>query len=302
MIAGKKAKTVGGWRKFGKSSVQLVYIEDENGAQASHLHRADKLSALPSTEEFKMDIGKSFSYIAEDKNWVEKLGVGAVISMIPIVNFAAFGYQVKIARNVWRGEERPLPAWNEFGKLFVDGLRIVGAMLVYMLPIILVYSVLAIGLVAFSIMAESGGYTPSAGGDELAGIMIAMMSISMLCLMPYMLLVWLLYPLFFIQVARHGSIQSCFALRDMWAQIKAQPANYLLIVGIIFGVYMVLSIVVMPIYLVTMFIPCIGFIVMMLLSGVMTILVGAVSGHLEGQFMREADGLPALGSMEENLV
>jgi hypothetical protein len=174
-----------------------------------------------------------------------------------------------------------------------------GAMMVYMLPMILIYSVMMIGLIAFTVMAESGAYAPTAAGnDELISIMIFMMSISMLCLMPYMLLIWLLYPLFFIQIARHGSIKSCFALRDMWAMVKAQPANYLLVVGVIFGVYIAISIVMMPIYLVAMFIPCIGFLIMMLITGGMTILVSAVSGHLEGQFILEGDGSSALDDLE----
>ncbi|MBE2222959.1 MAG: DUF4013 domain-containing protein [Anaerolineae bacterium] len=237
-----------------------------------------------------MDIGKAFSFITEDEKWVEKLGIGALIGMIPIANFAAFGYQVQIARNVWHGEERPLPTWDEFGKMFVDGLRIVGAMMVYMLPMILIYSVMVMGMVAFAFMTESGAYSSAnAGGDEFVGIMIMMMSLSMLCIMPYMLLIWLLYPMFFIQVARHGSVKSCFAFRDMWALLRAYPANYLLVIGVIFGLYMILSIVIMPVYLVAMFIPCIGFIVTMLVTGGMTILVGAVSGHLEGQFILEGD-------------
>jgi hypothetical protein len=253
----------------------------------------------PINREKVMDIGKAFTYITEDEKWVEKLGVGALISFIPFANFAVFGYQVQIARNVWRGEKRPLPTWDEFGKLFVDGLRIMGAMMVYMLPMILIYSVMMIGIVAFSIMAESGAYAPTAGGnDEFMGMMIFIMSSSMLCLMPYILLVWLLYPLFFIQIARHGSIKSCFALRDMWATLIAQPANYLLIVGVIFGIYIAISIVTMPIYLVAMFIPCIGFLIVMLITGGMTILVGAVSGHLEGQFMLEGDGSGSLDEIE----
>jgi hypothetical protein len=250
-----------------------------------------------------MDIGQSFSYIAEDEKWIEKLGIGALIGLIPIANFAVFGYQVQIARNVWRGEERPLPSWDEFGKLLVDGLRIVGAMMVYMLPMFLIYGVMAIGIVVFSVMADSGAYASStAGGDEFISIMIVMMSLSMLCLMPYMLLVWLLYPMFFIQVARHGSLKSCFALRDMWALLKAQPANYLLVIGVVFGVSVVISFVLMPVFLVAMFIPCLGIFITMFASGAMNILVGAVSGHLEGQFMRAGDEAMTMNGMEKELL
>ena len=38
-----------------------------------------------------MDIGKSFSYPFEDKEWISKLGLGAVITIVPVLNLAWSG-------------------------------------------------------------------------------------------------------------------------------------------------------------------------------------------------------------------
>ena len=38
-----------------------------------------------------MDISKAFSFQFEDKQWINKLGIGAVISIVPISNFALSG-------------------------------------------------------------------------------------------------------------------------------------------------------------------------------------------------------------------
>ena len=46
-----------------------------------------------------MDAEKSFTFPFEDKEWISKLGLGAVISLVPILNFAWSGYLVGIIRN-----------------------------------------------------------------------------------------------------------------------------------------------------------------------------------------------------------
>jgi len=51
-----------------------------------------------------MNIGKSFSFMFEDKQWVSKLGLGALITFIPILNFAWTGYMVGVIRNVMNND------------------------------------------------------------------------------------------------------------------------------------------------------------------------------------------------------
>ena len=65
-----------------------------------------------------MDIGKAFSYVFEDEQWISKVLIGGLLIWIPIVNFAVFGYMIKVAQNVAQGNPRPLPEWGEFGDHF----------------------------------------------------------------------------------------------------------------------------------------------------------------------------------------
>ena len=247
-----------------------------------------------------MDIGKAFTYITEDEKWVSKLGIGALLGMVPIVNLSVFGYHAQIARNVWHGEERPLPTWDDFGKFFVDGLRFMAAMIVYMLPVFLVYGIIMAATFAFAVSADSATYTHSSSSlDPSSGVLILMMSLSMMCIMPYTILLYVLYPMFFIQIARRESVKSCFNFKEMWALFRAQPVNYLIVLAISFGLYMVISMVLMPVYLISILIPCIGFIVAMLVSGAVIILVSAVSGHLEGQFILAGEDPIALSAQEK---
>ena len=71
-----------------------------------------------------MDVAKAFTFVTEDERWMSKIGIGAAISLfffliIPIPLLV--GYLVGITRNVKEGVERPLPEWDDFGQLFMDG-------------------------------------------------------------------------------------------------------------------------------------------------------------------------------------
>ena len=56
-----------------------------------------------------MNIEKSFTFPFEDKQWISKLGLGAVIGLVPILNFAWSGYMIGIIRNVMNNMTEPLP-------------------------------------------------------------------------------------------------------------------------------------------------------------------------------------------------
>ncbi len=86
-----------------------------------------------------MDIGKSFSYVFEDPNWIKKVLIGGLVSLIPIVNFAAYGYMLTVMKNIADGQPSPLPEWSEFGAFFMKGLYAVIGILVYFLPMLVLF-------------------------------------------------------------------------------------------------------------------------------------------------------------------
>ncbi|HRQ37400.1 MAG TPA: DUF4013 domain-containing protein [Chloroflexota bacterium] len=235
-----------------------------------------------------MDIGQAFGYISEDKEWTKKLLLGAVIGAIPIANFAIFGYQIQVARNVAAAVAQPesdlgspLPDWNDFGRLFADGLRFIAVFFLYMLPVFLLIGCLSAGMIVLTAgqaeLYASSSAPPPPEFFVLFGLMFA-------CAMPYSLLLYAFWPMFGIQIARRGSVGSCLQFAEMWRLARAQPTDYLLIVLIFFGLYMGVSLVMLP-ALIVVFIPCIGyFIYLGLMYGAM-MLVLMVTGHLQGQFI-----------------
>ena len=85
-----------------------------------------------------MDIGENISnsirYPLTD--WV-KIIILAVISIIPIVNFMSYGYYLRIIKSTLAGIDE-VPEFDDLGELFIDGLKVIVAGIVYMIvPIIL---------------------------------------------------------------------------------------------------------------------------------------------------------------------
>jgi hypothetical protein len=91
-----------------------------------------------------VDVGKSFRFVFEDKDWITKVLIGGLVSLVPVVNLAATGYVVRALRNVGRREPRPLPDWREFGDFFLKGAGVLAASLVYFSPLVMLAILAAI--------------------------------------------------------------------------------------------------------------------------------------------------------------
>jgi len=164
-----------------------------------------------------MDYGKSFTFAFEDKNWISKFLVGVVITLVPIVNFAGYGYMIQLLKNVRDGQEEPLPDWDDFGKYFVDGLKFMVGFLVYLIPVILLSFVVMI----FAIGMEAAGST-----GEVFGLFFILIS----CLIiVFTFLPLMLYPALYIQYAKEDQISDMFKLSDIKDIFKADSGNYIIV-------------------------------------------------------------------------
>jgi len=88
-----------------------------------------------------MDFGRALSFPFDDEEWPVKVILGTLLSLVP---FFAQGYQVRVARNVVRGEKRPLPASQRLGEVFVDGVVLAAATFIYFLPLVLIGCLIAL--------------------------------------------------------------------------------------------------------------------------------------------------------------
>lgn len=223
-----------------------------------------------------MDFSKAFTFVTEDKGWIGKIGLGTLFNLL-----AAFllpiplliGYQVAIARNVMDGVERPLPAWDDLGKLFTDGLYLLLARIVYTLPFTLL---VCIGTMVSILPAMAGDNQDIAA--VLGGVTVVVwLFISCLLLLAMFALLFVT-PAIDIQYIRHNNVAACFRFREVWAIAQANMGDILLMAVAIIGANLVVGAVASLLGATV----C-GLIVAIPLMWAAPVYIRAVTGHMVGQ-------------------
>jgi hypothetical protein len=182
-----------------------------------------------------MDYNRAFRFIFDDKDWLSKIGLGLLIQMVPILNFAWVGYQVQIIRNVRRNEAIILPTWDDLGKKFTDGLMLALAGILYALPIILI-ACLPLALIFIPMLAVEN--------EDLFGALMAgstLIYFSLFCVIfLYALALSILTPIMQIHYAEEGTFASCFKVREFFAVLGKHAGTFftlwIIIVGVTIGV------------------------------------------------------------------
>jgi len=122
-----------------------------------------------------MDIGKSFTYMFEDKDWIVKILIGGGILLlgllfswlllIPLIAAVAIllGYTLVVLRNVYDNNPNPLPKWENFGDLFMRGIAAAVGIFVWSLPAVLLFCCAYLPLIVTSAANSDGGGSSGAG-------------------------------------------------------------------------------------------------------------------------------------------
>jgi hypothetical protein len=232
-----------------------------------------------------MDLSRPFKYPFEDERWKEKLGVGCLIYMVPILNFAVIGYGVQVERAVAAGDPRPLPDWNDLGTLFKDGALLTLAYLLYGLPMMLV-GLAAVGL-AFLV-----GVAIAAAGSGVAGILTGLAIVVLAgvtnWIYGFALSFW--SPAIAVQYARWGTFGSCFAFGEMTGLIRRNTSNYLTTWGAHFVGRLAMATVLPIVAMFLSIIPIIGSLLTMLAFMAGYLYLALIMAHLYGQLMGEDPG------------
>ena len=229
-----------------------------------------------------MDIGKSFSFSFDDDQWLSKLGLGAVIAMVPILNFAWSGYTVALIRNVMNRIQNPLPTWDNLDTKFTDGFLLFLAGLVYSLPMLLVIC-LPMGIMVIpAIMAGNRDLEGAANAIAGAG---GVLFLGLLCVfMIYALVLSVVYPAILVLFAREGTLASCFKFREVFDLVGKNPGPFFTAWGVSVGGSIVVSLAVGFVQAILSFIPCIGWLFSFVLSIGMVVYISVIYSHLFGQF------------------
>jgi hypothetical protein len=233
-----------------------------------------------------MDVGKSFVYVFEDKKWFEKVLIGAVVAVIPVVNLALGGYSNEIIRRVTGRSTEPLSDWGDFGQKFVEGLLLTAAGLVYGLPA-LIFGIPLIPLIV--------GAATQAENQQGIAWLLGGASLGLTCLLGiYALVFSFVFPAVQVNYARKRTFVAAFYLRESFRLVGDNLGGYILAWLAYFVFALRAAAVRGVISTILGWIPCVGWILSLAATALVTPLVLVVYSHLFGQ-VGEAD--PAGGEL-----
>ena len=208
-----------------------------------------------------MDFGLSFSFPFQDEEWVKKIVLTAVISLIPLVGqLALIGWLVELTRRVIRGDSEPLPDWADFGGILVLGLKIFAIGFVYALPLIILAFPMALIDALFN--------------NESATTVYTIVTICFSCFaVIYGLALAYFFPAAVGELAASDNLGAAINPTNIIAHVRAAPSAYLLaFMGTLVAGFLA------------------GFGVILCFVGVLftTVYAYAIQGHLYGQAYLEA--------------
>lgn len=176
------------------------------------------------------DIGKAFSYVFEDPDWIRKALIGCLFYLLGFVLIGipfVVGYEIQIVRNVLDNKERPLPDWDNLGEKFKDGLAFIGITLVYSLPLILVVLVIIFAVIlANAVALTDPNLTARQRGSTFTSIVFLAVFPTSLLAAVYGFLIQILSPALMVHWARTRDFGGAFRLRGLLRPYRAIVGQY----------------------------------------------------------------------------
>jgi len=147
-------------------------------------------------------------------------GLFALASIFLIGIFFIYGYMAKLARNVIKGVQYPLPEWDDLGEYFTEGLKLFAVALVYAIPVILIAAIAIVPMIIVNAGAGDNEALHTFAGISASCVWCVMFPLSLA------LAVWM--PAALLMVVVTGEFSAGFDFRRIWQFIRANVGNYIL--------------------------------------------------------------------------
>jgi hypothetical protein len=244
-------------------------------------------------EENEMDFGRAFNYVYEDEKWFEKVAVGALISLVPILNFSLSGYMVDVIRNVANGESRPLPTWENLGDFFMKGLYLFVAGIAYsFIPTFIFMPILAVAIfVPIGVLPLAAGMSEDAGA--VLGVVASILMIVAFALVALVALAVSILASLFLLVAivrfstGEQSFDELFDIKGHWEYLKKNLGKILLAILYILCFNLIIMTICMCVIVTLSLIPCLGQLAAYAVGAGIGMILVLFSAHIYGHLAAE---------------
>ena len=175
-----------------------------------------------------MNIGKSIGFVFEDKKWIEKVLIGGILMLIPILGpILMMGYGIELVRNVRNHEPEPLPQWDEWGAKIAEGFKLLIINFVWGLPLFILMFLM------FIPMAMAGN---SDSGSGFASFLLLCFGCFTFL---YAIVLWLAVPGITIKFAETGELSDGFKVGEILDFTKKHVGQIIVVAIVSWLVYMV---------------------------------------------------------------
>ncbi|MBQ6504711.1 MAG: DUF4013 domain-containing protein [Flexilinea sp.] len=166
-----------------------------------------------------MNYSRAFSYVFEDKNWLSKILIAGLISLIPIIGqFYLCGWMVEIVRRTKAGRTDILPT-THFTYFLTLGLKVFVVCLIYSIPVIILSCIL--GLMNTSV--------ESSDSNMIAIIFTGMGCLGSILTFVVNVAVSLLGTYGIIRLAETDQIKACLDFNDAFNTIKDNIGTFIIV-------------------------------------------------------------------------
>jgi hypothetical protein len=169
-----------------------------------------------------MDFGRAFGFVFQDKDWLRKIIIPALVSLIPIIGqFVVLGWGLNVTRRVMAHDPEPLPDLD-FGGDLARGFQAFVIGLVYALPIVLLSMFLGI-------LSSLLGVDGSNVSDAVAAIYTLISVCTGLFSVVYGVILAVVLPAAYANFLAKGSLGAGLNFGEVFRLVRAAPGAYLLV-------------------------------------------------------------------------
>ncbi|HTX78876.1 MAG TPA: DUF4013 domain-containing protein [Longilinea sp.] len=237
-----------------------------------------------------------FTFPFKGEHWQERfaiLALFALIVFIPLVPaFFLLGYCGRMMRGVIDGNEPAMPAWDDWGRMFTDGLKMFAVLIIYMLPAFVLLAI-GYGLTFVSQLNFASQMNPE---DYTAAMEMFLHSLGGTWLIYFGFLLTMVVGVFVPPVVTHmiakDQFAAAFHFGEWWKVFRANLAGFLIADALVMGVYMALTWVVYFL-IVSVILCCVSPFAVAIGTAYMALVTYALFGRIYHEGVQKLAALPA---------
>lgn len=155
-----------------------------------------------------INLSQALGFPFQSNNWLASLIIGGILFVVPLGIIFLGGFYIDVMRRIVNDDPDPMPAWNEWGKKFKDGLILFTLTIIYvLLPMIVAYL---------------PGLLVTLAGEEETGLIISLVGAILGTLLAYLFI-----PLALGQYVESDRFVEGLNVAKLSKRILSNPLRYL---------------------------------------------------------------------------